>query len=229
MAIMAAEVRYAVGQPDRVLMLDDSLSSREARWVAEDARARARLLLPRVSGRSASRLEAISGSGWFGIYFPDPTVWYVEHGTKPFTMRSLAGKTIPMWITDRDGTVRAKNPKAQTRITEDGRHQVKIFRRAARIGQQKTKVTKDGRITSTPMSYPGAPGRIDNRIRESSGQIGGGNVGVRWRHPGITGQGYLNQAVSEAAVAAGLNADTVYIADGASWEAIISGGIRGLI
>lgn len=227
MAMMAAEVRYAVGQPDRMIMLDEDLSPREASYVATDAAQRARLLLPRVSGRTARRLEPISGEGWFGVYFPDPTVWYLERGTKPFTMRSLAGRTVPMWITDTDGTERAKNPKAQTRITEDGRHQVLIFRKAAQIGAQKTKVTKDGRMVSTPMSYPGAPGRIGTR--DPYPQIGAGNVGVRWRHPGISGQGYLNQAVSEAAIAAGLNADTIYVADGASWEAIISGDIKGLI
>lgn len=224
---MAAEVRYAVGAPDRLVMLDDSLSAREAGYVAQDARQRAKLLLPRVSGRTASRLEPISGEGWFGVYFPDPQVWFMEHGTRPFTMRSLAGKTIPMWINDPDGTERIKNPKAETRVTEDGRHQVRIFRKAARQGQQGTKVTKDGRIISTPMSYPGAPGRIGTR--DPYPRIGAGNVGVRWRHPGITGQGYLNQAVSEAAISAGLNADTIYVTDGASWESIVSGEIRGLI
>lgn len=227
MSIMSAEVRYAPGQPDRMLMLDKDMSAEEANWVALDATFHARQIMPRVTSRTVNRLLPISGDGWFGIYFPDPHVWFGEHGTKPFTMRSLAGKTIPMWVDDKDGSERQKNPKAKVRTTDDGRTQVLIFRKAARPGQRKQKRMPDGRVSSTPMSYPGAPGRIAGR--SAGGGIASGNVGVRWRHPGLKSTGHLNQALSEAAISAGSPADVVYVCDATSWESVTTGKARGLI
>ncbi len=227
MAIMSSQLRFAAGQPDRMVMLDRAMSSEEANWVATDAVYHARQLLPRVTSRTANRLLPISGAGWFGIYFPDPWVWFGEHGTKPRTMRSLAGKTIPMWVADEDGSLRRKNPKIKERRTDDGRTQVLIFRKAARQGQRKDKRTKDGRIISTPMSYPGAPGRIANR--DPHPQIAKGNVGVRWRHPGLQATGHINQALSEAAITAGSPADVVYVLDAASWDMIVASEMKGLI
>jgi hypothetical protein len=169
-----------------------------------------------------------------GIWFPDAHVWFQEKGTKPFTMRSLSGRTIPMWINDVDGSERRKNPKARVRRTEDGRTQVLIFRRAAEQGRRKVvrtvdKVTGAIRTSSKPMSYPGAPGRIGNRVTAGSstggqlgGQIAAGNSGVRWRHPGLRATQHLNAALAEAVFDAGMIIEPVYAADGTAMEQLLS-------
>jgi hypothetical protein len=180
-----------------------------------------------MSGDGARRLQPLYGPGWFGIYFPDPYMWFQDHGIRSFTMNSLEGKTIPMWISDPTGQVRAKNPKAEVRTTASGVTQVKIFRKVARKGQRiiKTRVDPITRIKriveDRPASYPGAPGRIGTREAGSPyttpGRVGGavarGNVGVRWRHPGISPRGFLNHGMTVAAQQAGILPVRVYICD----------------
>lgn len=231
MALGTPEIRLAAGTPDRLVMIHDEVDEADARNLATDAVYRARQLMPRVSGLTASRLQPFYGKNFFGIWFPDSHVWFMEQGTGPRTMRSLAGKVIPMWLTDTDGSLRRDNPKAKVRSTEDGRTQVLVFRRAARIGQRKT-VRKVDRVTgavttsSTPAAYPGAPGRISRRVAgmpwtpvgARGGAISAGNVGVRWRHPGLRAQQFMNQAITGAAFDAGLIAQTIFVVDGASWE-----------
>lgn len=152
-------------------------------------------------------------------------VWFQEQGIRPFTMFSLAGKTIPMWVDDPTGTEREKNPRAQTRITLSGKVQVLIFRRAALPGQRITKRRKvaDGTWEdySAPASYPGAPGRIGRRETSRPmttpgrvpGAIARGNVGVRWRHPGLAPRRFLNHAMSLAAMQGGIVPERIYAAD----------------
>jgi hypothetical protein len=217
-----------------MIMVIEELEQGDARYIAIDAVAHARQLMPRVTGSTASRLTPIYGEGYFGIYFPDSWTWFMEHGTRPFTMRSLAGKTIPMWISDWDGSLRRENPKARVRTTEDGRVQVLIFRRAARIGQRKmvrrkNKVTGQMETASVPMSYPGAPGRIARRVAPApwtpegrlGGQIAAGNGGVRWRHPGLRAMQFMNTAMATAAFEAGFLIQPIYATDGASWEELL--------
>lgn len=235
--ILAPQLQYSP-TPDRMVMMVDGLGAEEARYMAVDATYTARMSMPRVTGATASRLTPISGRGWFGILFPDSWVWYMEHGTNPFTMVNLAGKTIPMWVDDQDGSARAKNPKARTRTTQDGRFQVLIFRKAARIGQQRVKtrrnpVTGSLERSSVPASYPGAPGRIANRAQGQgwegsrvavlrAGQVARGNVGVRWRHPGLRAAQYINSAIAQVAFRSNVLAgETIYVCDAASLEGIL--------
>ncbi len=233
-ALTAPQIQVAVGQPDRLVMFQDDLDAEEARYVATDALYIARQSMPRVTGATARRLSPIHGRGYIGIYFPDAYTWFMEHGTKPFTMRSLAGKVIPMWVTDPDGSERRKNPKAKVRTTEDGRVQVQIFRKAAQIGQRKVvkrknKVTGAMETTTVPASYPGAPGRIARRVAPApftpaglrGGQIARGNVGVRWRHPGLNAMLFLNGGLADAAFQAGLGINTIFVADAASFEKLL--------
>lgn len=190
--------------------------------------------MPKMSGASAARLQPIYGKGFFGIAWMDSYVFFQDHGIRPFTMRSLAGKTIPMWIDDPTGQERAKNPKAKVRTTMSGKIQVLIFRRAANIGQRITKYGRDKRtgqrivISDKPASYPGAPGRIAQReagrpsTREGKqgGQIARGNVGVRWRHPGIQPRLFLNNAVTLAAQWNGILPTRVYLCD-RNWRQLL--------
>jgi hypothetical protein len=227
--LLAPQLQFGPSTPDRMVMFVD-VNDRDAQRLAINATWHARLTMPRVSGATARRLQPIWGEGYFGIYFPDPQAWFMEHGTKPRTMRSLAGKTIPMWVSDLDGSLRAKNPKIKVRTTEDGRLQVLIFRRAARLGQRKF-IRRPNRFTgaietvSVPMSYPGAPGRINRRVPggfgPSGGQIATGNVGVRWRHPGLRAMQFLNSALAETAFSSGLFIGEVYATDGANLETLV--------
>lgn len=234
MAMLAPQIEMSAGPPDRLVMLLPDVDSQSAKYMAIDAVHMARQSMPRVSGATANRLQPVHGSGYIGIYFPDRWTWWMERGTKPFTMRSLAGKTVPMWITDTDGSERQKSPKAKVRTTQDGRVQVLIFRRAARIGQRKVvtrknKVTGAMESTTVPASYPGAPGRIARRVApapftpsgQRGGQIAKGNVGVRWRHPGLNAMLFLNGALADAAFQAGEIIRTVYAVDGASFESLL--------
>jgi hypothetical protein len=107
-----------------------------------------------------------------------------------------------------------------------GKTQVLIFRRVASVGQTKT-VTRRSRVTGTiertqvPASYPGAPGRIGRREAaqpytrggSSGGQIAGGNVGVRWRHPGLAPRKFLNNSLTLAAQWNGVLPIRIYVAD----------------
>lgn len=234
--LTAPILQFGAGTPDRGVMVIDGLDAQSAMYLAWEAVSQARQTIPRVTGRTALRLQPIWGNEYFGIWFPDNYVWFMEKGTKAFTMRSLAGKTIPMWVEDPGGQLRAKNPKMKTRRTEDGRTQVLIFRRAARMGQRKQVFRKDRlsgeyRSTSVPAAYPGAPGRIARRIPGQPftprGQLGGriasGNIGVRWRHPGLQASQYINSAIARTAFQNGLIITTVYFLDGASWEYVMGG------
>jgi hypothetical protein len=234
--ILAPLLRLGTGEPDRLVMRADGFGEEETRYLAIDATYTARMSMPRVSGSTASRLVPIYQEGWFGIYFPDPWVWYMEHGTGPRTMRSLAGKTIPMWVSDENGSLRAKNKKIRTRTTMDGRTQVLIFRKAAQLGQRKqvrrrNKATGEIETIWTAASYPGAPGRINRRSdgmgwgNGQTGQIARGNVGVRWRHPGLRALQFVNAAIAGVAFRSAIPITTIYATDGAEWEHFLNRGV----
>ncbi len=211
--------------PDRLIMVVPNLSGKRARGMANSAVREARRVMPKLTGRAASRLFPIYGSGFFGIGWQDSYVWFQEQGVRPFTMFSLAGKTIPMWIDDPTGEERQKNPKARVRVTMSGQTQVLIFRRAAMPGQRKKVRRKVASGTyeefEVPASYPGAPGRIGKReskmpwTTESRvpGAIARGNVGVRWRFPGLSPRLFLNHAMTLAAQQGGILPGRVYAAD----------------
>ena len=103
---------------------------------------------------------------------------------------SLKGKVIPMWVSDDDGSLKAKNPKIETRTREDGSQQVLIFRRATR---------------------PGAPGRISKR--DELGRIAKGNVGVKWRHPGLGAKLFLEYGIHMAAIDGKLRVSKIVVFD----------------
>lgn len=192
--------------PDRLVMEVPGLSEDETDALGAYAVEMAQRYAPKLTGASSARMVAISGEGWFGVQWFDPQIWFQEHGIRSFTMRKLAGKVIPMWIDDPTGKVRKENPKARTRTTKSGKVQVQIFRRAAKMGQRRTEV-RAGVPVDVPASYPGAPGRI--AVREagkpwtSIGRVGGriapGNVGVRWRHPGLLGRSFIYRALVQTA------------------------------
>lgn len=226
-AMTAPQVQLTGGTPDRMVMAIAGLDPVEARYLALRAVQRARMSMPRVTGGTAKRLRPVYGKNYFGIWFPDAHVWFMEHGTSPYTMRNLAGKTVPMWVSDDDGALRAKNPKIKVRQTEDGRTQVLIFRKAAKLGAQKKMTSKWGNTYLGPASYPGAPGRISKRVPNPSnavgrvaGQINSGNVGVRWRHPGLGAMQFLNSALATAAFEGGHIIEPVYAADAGTWSQV---------
>jgi hypothetical protein len=217
--------------PDRLIMLVPGLSGARARTIANAAVREARRKMPKMTGQAASRIFPLYGKGFFGIGFADSYVWFQENGIRPFTMYNLAGKTIPMWISDPTGRERQRNPKARTRVTMSGVVQVLIFRKVAQIGQTKTvkrrnKVTGAIETTSVPASYPGAPGRIGTREagrpNTTSGRVGGriapGNIGVRWRHPGLAPRKFLNNSLTLAAQWYGILPIRIYVAD-RGWRA----------
>lgn len=193
--------------PTRLFMRVKDLPAGDALSLAKSAVVIARQLAPKITGESSASFVPIWGDGYFGISWSGAHVWYQEMGIRPFTMNNLAGKTIPMWIDDPMGVERSRSPKAQTRITRDGRVQVLIFRRAARRGE--TKIVHGREV---PRSYPGAPGRISRREAPAphtsegkiAGQIAKGNVGVRWRHPGTFGRYFLREGLLRAATLHGI-------------------------
>lgn len=221
-------------RPDRILMLVPGLRPNRAHYAAVLAVQECRRKMPKMSGLAAKRLQPLYGKGFFGILWQDSYVWFQDHGINPFTMWSLAGKTIPMWIDDPTGQERQKNPKAKTRTTASGKIQVLIFRKAAPQGQRIRRYRLDPltgqRVIyeDRPASYPGAPGRIG--LRESGrpltregrqgGRIAPGNVGVRWRHPGLDGRGFLNNAMTLAAQWSGILPIRVYFAD-SRWRSVL--------
>lgn len=224
------------GMPDRIIMFVPGLKPGPARNIAIAAVAECRRKMPKSTGQAASRLEPIYGPGFFGIRWLDSYTWFIDHGTKPFTMNSLAGKTIPMWISDPTGSERAKNPQAKVKTDASGKVKVLIFRRAAKKGQRKV-VTRRNPVTGAretvsnkPMSYPGAPGRIGVRemgspsttVGRVAGAISRGNVGVRWRHPGIAPRSFLNNAITIACQRAGILPVRVYIGDD-RWRSYVHG------
>jgi hypothetical protein len=216
--------------PDRLIMKVPGLSGKRARMMANEAVREARRVMPKLSGTAASRLFPLYGTGFFGVGFQDSYVWFQEQGIRPFTMFALAGKTIPMWIDDPTGEERQKNPRARTRLTLSGKTQILIFRRAAMPGTRRTVRRKvaDGTYQeyTVPASYPGAPGRVGRREAgrpgttpgRSGGAVARGNIGVRWRHPGLAPRLFLNHAMSLAAQRAGIIPLRIYAAD-RSWRA----------
>jgi hypothetical protein len=213
-------------RPDRILVIIPNMRPGQARRVAEDAVRLARRRMPKLSGKGAKRMQPLYGKGFYGIFFGDSYIWFQENGIRPFTMNSLAGKVIPMWIDDPTGQERSKNPKAKTRTTASGKTQVLIFRRAAQKGQRKTvkrknKVTGKMESSSVPMSYPGAPGRINSRemgrpftrLGKLGGQIAKGNGGVRWRHPGLAPRKFMNSSLTEASGSHGIVLTRLYVCD----------------
>jgi hypothetical protein len=216
-------------RPDRLIMLIPGLKGSRAHNMASTAVREARRVMPKLTGRAASRLFPLYGSGFFGLGWADSYVWFQEQGIRPFTMFSLAGKTIPMWIDDPAGEERQRNPRARTRLTMSGKTQVLIFRRAAMPGEARTVRRKVAPGTyeeyTVPASYPGAPGRIGRREAESpwtapgrlGGQVARGNIGVRWRHPGLAPRLFLNHAMTLAAQQGGIIPTRIYAAD-RSWR-----------
>lgn len=211
-------------RPDRLIMWVPGLSGARARRIANESVRQARQLAPKLSGRMASRMYPLYGKNYFGIGWQDSYAWFQEHGASPFTMTSLAGKTIPMWLDDPYGTLMQQNPKAPTRVTLSGRTQVLIFRRAANIGERKTVRRKVGDHYETftvPKSYPGAPGRIGRRearqplttLGRKPGAIAQGNIGVRWRFPGLQPRMFINHAMTLSAQRAGILPIRIYVAD----------------
>lgn len=211
--------------PDRLIMLVPGLRGSRARNLANVALREARRVMPKLTGAAANRMSPVYGSGYFGIMWQDSYVWFQEQGIRAFTMFSLAGKTIPMWVDDPTGTERQKNPRAQTRLTMSGKVQVLIFRRAAMPGQMRKvrKKVADGTYEEkqVPMSFPGAPGRISKREAPApwttpgrvAGAIARGNVGVRWRHPGLAPRKFLNHSLAFAAQQGGISPERVYACD----------------
>lgn len=197
--------------PDRLVMTVDGLSEPDAQFLAHEALTLARMAAPKVTGAGAAGMAAVWGPGFFGVRWEDDYIWFQEAGIRPFTMRSLAGKTIPMWIDDPTGEERRKNPTARVRTTASGKVQVQIFRKAAPIGSRKTvqRNAPGGQTISVevPRSYPGAPGRIAvteaRRPWTTPGRVGGAiarrNVGVRWRHPGLMRRSFIRQGLVVAA------------------------------
>jgi hypothetical protein len=47
----------------------------------------------------------------------------------------------------------------------------------------------------------------------AGGQIARGNIGVRWRHPGLAPRKFLNKGMVQAALENGILPDRLYIAD----------------
>lgn len=192
--------------PNRYMMTVPGMAREEARVVAEEAVRICAQVSPKLSGASSRGFQPVWGEGYFGIFFSHPYVFFQDQGINPFTMRRLAGKTIPMWVNDPTGEVERKNPRAKKRVTADGRRQVLIFRKAAPIGSRKT-VIRNGVAVDVPRSYPGAPGRISVReprdtVRRGTrvgGRIARGNVGVRWRHPGLGKRSFIRYSLVTAA------------------------------
>lgn len=213
--------------PDRLYVLVPGLDANTSRRLARSAVRQAQAHAPKLSGRGARGLKTYWGTGFFGIRWDSEYMWFQNAGVRPFTMRNLAGKVIPMWIDDPTGKERRRNPKAKTRITASGKHQVLIFRKAAPIGARKTKVTtrRDGtvHVRDVPQSYPGAPGRIALRtvaeypVQASTGRIAGrsrlvtrANIGVRWRFPGLAGRHFVERALVVVCQDAGLGVPQIY-------------------
>lgn len=185
------------------------LEKHMARLIAQDALVIARKRAPKSSGQAAQGMRSEWGQGYYGLSWQHDHLWFQEAGINPFTMRSLAGKVIPMWVDDPKGEERRKNPRIRTRRTVSGKTQVLIFRKAAPIGSRKNVQRRVGgqEVTvNVPRSYPGAPGRIavreaaapDTTPGKVAGAIARGNVGVRWRHPGLASRGFMALSLHEA-------------------------------
>jgi hypothetical protein len=236
MGLLLTPEMHIAGTPDRMIMYIPGLKPNRARDLANKAVWEARRKMPKATGASAQRLQPLYGKDYFGIRWADSYVWFQEHGINPFTMWNLEGKTIPMWIKDPTGMERAKNPKAKTRTTVSGVVEVLIFRKVARKGQRITKYRRNKQtgqpqvIEDRPASYPGAPGRIG--VRESgapsttpgrvAGRIGRGNVGVKWRHPGLAPRSFLNNGMTLACQYGGILPVRIYVGD-SGWRSRVHG------
>lgn len=204
--------------PNRLHMQVPGGTSYQCHSLALAAVYHARSQMPKMTGAGARSLRPLWGEGFFGITWDDPYIWFQEIGIHPFTMKRLAGKIIPMWIPDPTGDERRKNPKAKTKRSEDGRTFVLIFRKAAKRGERKKVQNRDGSMRDVPASYPGAPGRINRRemarphttVGKIAGAIAQRNVGVRWRHPGLTPRSFLHYGMLAAAASGGIPIDTVH-------------------
>lgn len=204
--------------PNRVYMEVPGATSVQCHALAISAVFHARSQMPKMTGAGARSLRPLWGEGFFGITWDDPYVWFQEVGIHPFTMKRLAGKIIPMWVPDPTGEMRRKNPKAKTKRSEDGRTFVLIFRKAAKQGERRKVTQKDGSVRDVPASYPGAPGRIAVRemarphttVGKIAGAVAQRNVGVRWRHPGLTPRSFLHHGMVQAALTAGYAPGQVY-------------------
>ena len=219
--------------PDAMFAKVKGLNAFRAHQLAIEAVHQARAIAPKgylAVGENgmASRLEPYSGHGYFGIRWVDQYAWFQEHGANPFTMKNLAGKTIPMWIKDQTGSERIKNPKAKTRVRPDGVTEVLIFRRASKPGTRKL-TTKGGKTRNVPASYPGAPGRIALREARhpftSPGKAGGAiaatNVGVRWRNPGLNGLHFMQHGIQTAGYSQGIIISTIVARHPSGQETLI--------
>lgn len=203
-----------MGAPSRLIMVVPDLDPLVAERLAFLSTKKARQLAPKLTNKLADGLVPLWSEDAFGIGWHADYTWYQEKGTKPFLMRSLEGKTVPMWIDDPTGDEQRNNPKAKTRVMAGGRVQVLIFRKVAERGQRKLVERRvGGRIVQVdvPASYPGAPGRIQHRHTQPivppgkiAGQIRQGNVGVRWRHPGLQGLGFIVDSIQEVAFKHGI-------------------------
>lgn len=220
--------------PDRLYLLIPGLDPQVARRMAMDAARMAKRSAPKMSGSGAKSIYPLYGKGYIGLTAKKSYMWYQEQGIRPFTMKNLAGKIIPMWIDDPYGIERAKNPKAKTRVTASGKSQILIFRKAPKIGSKTPKLKKN-RVTGkyeqrmVPKHYPGAPGRIAKRqatisntapghsVVKSTGKIAKGNVGVWWRHPGLSPRLFMNNALTRTAMDYGYQPDKIVAAD-AGWK-----------
>ena len=208
--------------PSKMAFVSRQLTPDDAYNGAMIAVARAQKLSPKLSGMAARSIEPVYGPGFFGLTWEVPYLWYQNEGVRPFLMRNLAGRVIPMWIDDPTGSVAEKNPKAQRRVTESGRPQVLIFRKAAPIGSRKTVKRKGpgGKIieVDVPRSYPGAAGRIANREAPTpyttAGRLGGriaqGNIGIRWYFPGLSPRYFLQESLRQAAAELGVKGSLRY-------------------
>jgi len=191
--------------PDGWIVVVQGLPQDVAARAADQAALLAREMAPKVSGRGALGLRPAFGEDWFGIFSRESYMQHVNNGTRPRVMTELAGKTIPMWLNDPDGSMTERIPLAKraqrTRTTADGRRQVLIFRKAAPIGSTRM-VQRRGRMVMVPRHYPGAPGRRDVR----TGRFGG----VWWRHPGIHGRQFAEDALLMVADRLRLDVADVY-------------------
>lgn len=171
--------------PDRIIMAMPNATYQETRGLALTAEVYARRNAPKNTGSSASRIRPIYGRGYFGLRWADDRVWFQNSGIRGFTMSSLSGKVVPMWIDDPTGSERQKNPKAKTRVTASGKPQILIFRKATKVGQPgKISLREAPRPWTTPGKTPGA--------------IAPGNVGMKWYHPGLTPRNFLEHALERA-------------------------------
>ena len=201
--------------PTKMYAIVPNLTRERSTKLAREAAARARQLAPKgYHSKIGKKILPYSGPGFYGIRWVENYIWFQEHGIKAFTMTALQGKTIPMWIKDPTGSERRKNPKAKTRVTTSGVTEVLIFRKVAMKGQRKQVKTRKG-LRDVPASFPGAPGRIANRVArhpytqpgKAAGTISSmgqdrsvsKNVGVRWRHPGLIGRHFLAEGIKFAA------------------------------